>query len=156
MNIWYQFYICVQLGIKCSKTTKQNSKIVADHSLKNVLLFFRENKHLAFCVNHLKWQALFSLNKKNKQTKKKKKNQKKQLILPNGMQFLSVLYHFLHKLSMIFFLFFPENKFHISCKLSLVEIICMKCQNLSSKKKKKKKKCFSMSSAENFTQSANC
>ena len=34
----------------------------------------------------------------------------------------------------IFFLFFPENRIDISCKLSPVETICMKCQILFSEK----------------------
>ena len=38
----------------------------------------------------------------------------------------------------IFFLFFPENRFDISCKLSPLETICMKFQNLFSGKNKKK------------------
>ena len=37
----------------------------------------------------------------------------------------------------IFFLFFPENSFDISCKLSSLETICMKYQNLFSGKNKK-------------------
>ena len=35
------------------------------------------------------------------------------------------------------FLFSPENRFDISCKLSPKETICMKCQNLFSGKNKK-------------------
>ena len=34
----------------------------------------------------------------------------------------------------IFFLFLPENRFDISCKLSPMEIVCMKCQILFSGK----------------------
>ena len=37
----------------------------------------------------------------------------------------------------IFFLFFPKTGFDISCKLSPMETICMKCQNLFSGKNKK-------------------
>ena len=36
-----------------------------------------------------------------------------------------------------FFLFFPETKFDISCKLSSMETICMKSQILISGKNKK-------------------
>ena len=36
-----------------------------------------------------------------------------------------------------FFLFFPETDFDISCKLSPMETICMKCQILVSGKNKK-------------------
>ena len=36
-----------------------------------------------------------------------------------------------------FVIFFPENRFDISCKLSPMETICMKCQNLFSRKNKK-------------------
>ena len=51
----------------------------------------------------------------------------------------------------IFSYFSQKTGFDISCESSPKETICMKCQNLFSGKKKKK---FSMSSAENFTQSA--
>ena len=37
----------------------------------------------------------------------------------------------------IFFLFFQKTEFDISCKLSLLKTICMKCQNLFSGKNKK-------------------
>ena len=53
---------------------------------------------------------------------------------------------------MIFFFFFRENKINNSGKLSSLETVCMKCQNLFSGKNKKK--CFSMLSVENFIQSA--
>ena len=42
------------------------------------------------------------------------------------------------KIFKIFFLFFPETGFDISCKLSPQETICMKCQSLFSGKKNKK------------------
>ena len=45
---------------------------------------------------------------------------------------------------MIIFLFFKKTGYDISCKLSPVETICIKCQNLFSKKNKKN---ISMSSA---------
>ena len=51
----------------------------------------------------------------------------------------------------IFSYFSQKTGFNISCKLSSVETICMKCQILFSGKNKKKKKYFTMSSAENFT-----
>ena len=48
-----------------------------------------------------------------------------------------------------FFLFFPRKQvFDISCKLSPLETICMKCQNLFSGKNKKK---HFLSSAAKFT-----
>ena len=53
--------------------------------------------------------------------------------------------------SMMFFLFFSENRVWHFIKLSQMETICMKCQNLFSGKNKKKY--FKMSS-EIFTQSA--
>ena len=49
----------------------------------------------------------------------------------------------------IFFLFSQKTGFDISCKLSLLETICMKYQNLFSVENKK-----NISSAENFTQGA--
>ena len=51
----------------------------------------------------------------------------------------------------IFSYFSKKTGFDISCKLSLMETICMKCQILFSGKNMKKY--FSMLSAENFTQS---
>ena len=49
----------------------------------------------------------------------------------------------------IFFLFFPEKGFDISCKVSSKETICMKCQILfSGKNKKNKKNIINLSSAE--------
>ena len=51
----------------------------------------------------------------------------------------------------IFFLFSRKTGFDISCNLSPLEKICMKCQNLFSGKIRKYLK---MSSAENLTQSA--
>ena len=56
---------------------------------------------------------------------------------------------------MTFYLFFLENKFEISSKLSHLETIWKKYQILISRKKKKKN-IFKMSSAEFFTQHANC
>ena len=53
---------------------------------------------------------------------------------------------------LLFFLFFPENRFDIPCKLSAMETICIKCHNLFSGKNKKKY--LKMSTAENFMQSA--
>ena len=53
----------------------------------------------------------------------------------------------------IFFLFFPENRVDISCKLSSLETICMKYQILFSAENNIKKY-FIMLSDENFTQSA--
>ena len=50
--------------------------------------------------------------------------------------------------------FFEKTEFYISCKLSPVETICMKCQILFPGKNKKKYMYFKMSSAEKFTQSA--
>ena len=56
---------------------------------------------------------------------------------------------------LMFSYFSQKAGFDISCKLSPVETICMKCQNLFSRESKKKKH-FKMSSAENFTPSAKC
>ena len=56
---------------------------------------------------------------------------------------------------MIFFLYFSQKTgFCIPCKLSPLETIYMKC--LIQFSGEKKKKCFKMSSAANFTQSAKC
>ena len=51
-----------------------------------------------------------------------------------------------------FFPYFSQiTGFDISCKLSPLETICIKYQNLFSGKNKKKKKYFNVLSAENFT-----
>ena len=48
-----------------------------------------------------------------------------------------------------YFSYFPQKiGFAISCKLSLKETICMKCQSLFSWKKKKKKNTINLSTAE--------
>ena len=52
----------------------------------------------------------------------------------------------------IFSCFSPRTGFDVSCKLSLMEIICMKCQILFSGKNKKTY--FRMLCAENFAQIA--
>ena len=59
-----------------------------------------------------------------------------------------------NKLKYFFSYFSQKTGFDISCKLSLLETVCMKCQTLFPGKKKKKKKNSSMLSAKNFIQSA--
>ena len=60
-----------------------------------------------------------------------------------------------HSKTLLFFLFFLENRIDISCKLIPLQTLCMKCQILFSEEKKKKDlslKIFSFkSSAENLT-----
>ena len=91
----------------------------------------------------MKCQALFHM--KQQQQSKCLCSCKLLFKLYNSLGFLS------SKL-LIFFLFFLDKRFDISCKLSQLEIIYMKCQIVFLGKIKKK--CFKMSYAENFTQHA--
>ena len=51
-------------------------------------------------------------------------------------------------------IFFPDNRLNISCKLSTLETICLKCQDLFSGQNKIFFFLLNISSAENFAQSA--
>ena len=73
---------------------------------------------------------------------------------PNGLTF-TTLWLIQQMTNLCYFShFYQKTESDISCKLSPLEMICMKCQILFLVKIRKKY--FKMLSAENFTHSAKC
>ena len=87
-----------------------------DSHISTSRIFYILNIHFTIC-KHIKTHKIFSFHNKQNITQHIP-NIQRTLCKNFSRQYIEI------------FLYFPRTDFHISCKLSPVETICMKCKNL--------------------------